>query len=262
MAGSRGRAAHLRPEPALLGAAPGLPGSHRVSLLASGRARGPARVEVDMICPGARRLQRRGTLELPEPARDHVSSRILRSAAGSTSTSGSAGRPPRARSRLVRQALAYGIDRRDRRDRGHLCPCDPTPGRSTASSSGEQPLLPAELERLRYRPARRGGCSNRPAAAEARTESTCVQKAALAPFRNSRPGRAARRLTQARPAQLRRVGVEVVLRFVPPASRARRSRRATSTSFGSAGSCGARTGAVGLYGCEQPNNYTGYCDGW
>ena len=172
--------------------------------------------------------------------------------AGSTSRSASGrGGHPALRNKLVRQALAYGIDR--------AAIVEQILGRSipklrrsaTAPSSRPRARTTGRTGRATATaPPRRGACSSRRAAGAARTASTSAPAAALAPLRDDRSAGGFRRERDrarpgAAPAGGHRGRAESSPR--PVRSSGRSSRAATSTSRSSRGSSAPdRVGEVHL----------------
>jgi peptide/nickel transport system substrate-binding protein len=223
------------------------------------------RGEVDMINPGPRLFQAEA-LELrrqPEPgvrvvagldpAWEHLDIQL-----------GPNGHPA-LRDRRVRQALAYGIDRReivrvvseltgDRTTQTE--PLDSVV--SLANSSRYQP----NWRRYRHRPelARRllvrAGCH-----LGADRIYICAGVRLSLRLRTSAGSEHRRRSAELARDHLRRIGVEVDLSFVPPTflGPSIESRDWDLFQFGWIVATSA-AGPLDVYGCQQANNHTGYCD--
>ena len=257
--------AHASPEPPLLGVPSRLPRSAR-RFASCATPRGARRV----------RAERRGatspwgsvTPSIVAELRRSPGSRVLGepgTAGSSTSSSGSVpGGHPALESKLVRRALAYGIDRVAIVRQLHG---DVDPRLRAARQHGvpdPEPYYAPNWREYRYRPA-----LGAPAAragrlpARLRRHPRLRREAALASLRALPPvSRLRARVLELVQAQLRQVGRRGRADASPPGrcSSTRSSRAATSTSRSSTGSYSPRaSGGRTSSAAEAVQNYTGYC---
>ncbi|HLG08305.1 MAG TPA: ABC transporter substrate-binding protein [Gaiellaceae bacterium] len=221
--------------------------------------------EVDMIDPGPRLLQA-VALELHQERAPGI--RVLPVLDSSWEhfdiRMGSGGHPA-LRIRLVRQALAYGIDREEiARVIGELTggrDARPEPLDSVVFLANSR-YYQSNWRGYRYRPEQarrlleRGGCRR-----GADSIYICAGERLSLHLVTSAGAEHRRRSAELAKAQLRRVGVEVILGFVPPTllGTALSGGDFDLFQFGWIG--GASTsGPADVFGCQQPSNFTGYCD--
>ena len=178
-------------------------------------------------------------------------------------------RPPRAPEAPRRQAIAYGIDRAViAREAAAL---------DLASAAASKPLdrvVPLaqnpyherNWSAYRHRPARAGSCSNgRAAAAEPTASTSATATAFRSASRRLRAYRDGSTRSGSRRLSCGRWGSRSSLSSGRPQRSATRRTvswcEGTSTSSSSRGSTGRSTqGPANIFGCQQPRNYTGYCD--
>ena len=221
--------------------------------------------EVDMIDPGPRLLQA-AALELRQERAPGIRVlTVLDSSWEHFDIRMASGGHPALRIRRVRQALAYGIDREEiarvvRQLTGDR-DVQTEPLDSVVSLANSRYYQP-NWRRYRYRPeeVRRllegAGCRR-----GADGIYVCGGERLSLRLVTSAGAEHRKRSAELAQAQLRRVGVEVILGFVPPtllgASIARRDF--DLFQFGWIG--GASTaGPLDIFGCHQPSNFTGFCD--
>jgi peptide/nickel transport system substrate-binding protein len=223
------------------------------------------RGEVDMIDPGPRLFQAEA-LELRQERAPGI--KVITSLDSSWEhfdiQMGPTGNPA-LRIRRVRQALAYGIDREEIvRVVGKLIGGPDVRPKLLDSvvSLANAPYYEPNWKGYRYRPVHarrlleRAGCRR-----GADNIYVCGGHRLSLRLLTSAGSEHRKRSAELARDQLRRVGVEVIVGFVPPTSLspAILSRDWDLFQFGWIG--GASTaGPLGLYGCQQSQNHNGYCD--
>ncbi|MBA2641591.1 MAG: ABC transporter family substrate-binding protein [Actinobacteria bacterium] len=224
------------------------------------------RGEIDMIDPGPAVLQAQALELHRQPARGiKVLSTLGNSLEHFEIRLGPGGHPA-LKSRLVRQALAYGINRvAIARAVGELTLASPAVRKPLDSVVflANSPYYRPNWRSYRYRPDRarrlleQAGCRRG-------TDGIYVCAGDRLSLRFAAPAGVERRELSVRlaQAQLRRVGVEVVPVFASPSilfSQILPSGDFDFIIFGWI--LGAITrGPAEIFGCQQPSNFTGYCD--